>query len=465
MKKRIMSLLLTIILTISIAYNQVAYATGAGAEGLIGGAAAGLGLTGPQTALVIAGLFGIYYTIEHADDTYKTMCACISNAMDGVDGAADKISAWWADACDGVLDTTSQVWDGICSWFETESKAMRETVIITPADVGVITQTSKLSYINYQRGNTYISANAGYEIPYLEYIYTMKNYNDTYWCGRVYYSTEIFCLSQYWNDGTHYMGMSPTKYTDLGLYVYVDVDVISSIDIDEGYLATYLPNVLDFGVIDGFDYILELVFKIAEGTNEFVMGGIDKVINGNEAIDTPIDDIVYPDAIPLNPAISIDDLYANLLERVRTGEMSWADYWEQVAVDAKPGAKTEIGVYVIDDAGVTDIPWTYSPSIDTDIDVDIPSINGSLNSYKTDGLTSLFPFCIPFDLINCIRMLAATGAAPHWEFSFYVPVLGLEETIVVDLSKWDAIAAICRSTETLLFIGLLISRTRDLIRG
>ena len=104
----------------------------------------------------------------------------------------------------------------------------------------------------------------------------------------------------------------------------------------------------------------------------------------------------------------------------------------------------------------TDAP----PAADTDT-----ALNDSLADYKTDGLTSLFPFCIPFDLINCIKLMSATGEAPCWEFPFKVPMTDIEDTITIDLAKWDSVAAVCRSVETLLFIGLLISRTREFVRG
>lgn len=93
----------------------------------------------------------------------------------------------------------------------------------------------------------------------------------------------------------------------------------------------------------------------------------------------------------------------------------------------------------------------------TDVNVDV-------NDFKVD-LTEFFPFCIPFDLINCIKLLSATGEAPCWEFPFRVPMLGLEDTIVIDLAKWDSVAVICRWGETLIFIGFLVSKTRAFTKG
>nr|DAO58033.1 MAG TPA: hypothetical protein [Inoviridae sp.] len=202
---------------------------------------------------------------------------------------------------------------------------------------------------------------------------------------------------------------------------------------------------------------------VSGGKTIDLSGGIDAAINDNVIDDAA--DVIWPDTIVLNPNLAADEELASVLEKLRSGEMTWTDCWDRVASGERVGVKTDAGTFTLDDAGVTDVPYEKDatdapPAADTDT-----ALNDSLADYKTEGLAGLFPFCIPFDLINCIRLLVATGEAPCWVFPFKVPMLGLEETITIDLAKWDSVAAICRSIETLLFIGLLISRTREFVRG
>ena len=78
---------------------------------------------------------------------------------------------------------------------------------------------------------------------------------------------------------------------------------------------------------------------------------------------------------------------------------------------------------------------------------------------------SIFPFCIPFDLINCIKGLSAEGEAPKWMMKIPMPT-GYTWTITVDMSDYDSVVRIFRLGEDLLFIVGLIMKTRGLmIRG
>lgn len=80
-------------------------------------------------------------------------------------------------------------------------------------------------------------------------------------------------------------------------------------------------------------------------------------------------------------------------------------------------------------------------------------------------LSSLFPFCVPFDLIRLFKVLQSAPQAPCWEIPLNVPSIGLEYTFVIDMSQFDTLAQIFRACETIGFICGLILITRKLIRG
>ena len=94
---------------------------------------------------------------------------------------------------------------------------------------------------------------------------------------------------------------------------------------------------------------------------------------------------------------------------------------------------------------------------------DIPSTD--IGADLTADLKSIFPFCIPFDLIACIKGLVAEGEPPKWVIKIPMP-LDYTWTIVVDMAEFDGVVKIFRAGEDILFIVGLIMITRSLmIRG
>lgn len=80
-------------------------------------------------------------------------------------------------------------------------------------------------------------------------------------------------------------------------------------------------------------------------------------------------------------------------------------------------------------------------------------------------LTTLFPFCVPFDLIRLFQVLQAAPQAPYWEVPLDVPSIGLHYKFVIDMSEFETLAQIVRAGETIGFICGLILITRKLIKG
>ena len=77
---------------------------------------------------------------------------------------------------------------------------------------------------------------------------------------------------------------------------------------------------------------------------------------------------------------------------------------------------------------------------------------------------NVFPFCVPFDLIEFLGVLAAEPVAPAFDWRFYAPNV-VDYTMHIDLSSFDDVARICRTLELLAFCIGLILITRNIIRG
>ena len=80
-------------------------------------------------------------------------------------------------------------------------------------------------------------------------------------------------------------------------------------------------------------------------------------------------------------------------------------------------------------------------------------------------LRNLFPFCIPFDLIDCIRLFNADPVTPKVEIPMHFAFVDVDYTWTIDLKDFNGVATVCRSMFLILFIVGLVLITRNLIRG
>lgn len=100
------------------------------------------------------------------------------------------------------------------------------------------------------------------------------------------------------------------------------------------------------------------------------------------------------------------------------------------------------------DSGGTDTP-------------DTPSDDKSDNSNYTRDLKMLFPFCIPFDLVDCFKLFNAEPETPRVEVPMHFDIVDVDYTWVIDLKDFDGVATICRSMFLILFlIGLAFATSK-----
>lgn len=132
---------------------------------------------------------------------------------------------------------------------------------------------------------------------------------------------------------------------------------------------------------------------------------------------------------------------------------------------------TEIPGLVLDDelAGNTSLELEDAQTVQDQVSdtatAEQPYVGTSASEYQSPGLTDVFPFCIPFDLYDLASCLAADPEAPVISWRFYVPEI-CDETITLDLSRFDTVASVVRTMELLLFIVGLAMVTRDkFLRG
>lgn len=121
---------------------------------------------------------------------------------------------------------------------------------------------------------------------------------------------------------------------------------------------------------------------------------------------------------------------------------------------------------------IKDLPVDPTPEPDTptkpDPDPELPEIPAVLPQGVSDKLKDLsgkFPFCIPFDLVECFKSFGSNEAAeaPKWDLTFSIPGTNKDYEFSVDLSMFDKYIPIFRSGVLILFLIGLILGTRKLI--
>lgn len=92
----------------------------------------------------------------------------------------------------------------------------------------------------------------------------------------------------------------------------------------------------------------------------------------------------------------------------------------------------------------------------------VPTLADSLTDMG-DGLKKKFPFSIPWDIHYILSGLATTPKAPRFELPLKVELYGIDETIVVDMARFQVLSDLSRSIFSLLFAMVLINLTIKVI--
>lgn len=112
----------------------------------------------------------------------------------------------------------------------------------------------------------------------------------------------------------------------------------------------------------------------------------------------------------------------------------------------------------IDNAAVVEGDNTITNDITQDISVEL-DIDSLSNFQMSTGISSVFPFCLPFDFVRGIELFSAKPVAPVFEIPFNIPSFGLfpgfESTITLDMSEYSEYFEVGRWVQVILFsIGL-----------
>lgn len=161
------------------------------------------------------------------------------------------------------------------------------------------------------------------------------------------------------------------------------------------------------------------------------------------------------DSLPIPGDIAIGDSFPGVVDLpgVETGVIDGSIPWPDV-------------IQMIKDIDTTPDP---DPQPDPDPDkpddeVELPAILPDGVGDKLNELKKKFPFCIPFDLVNCVKSVGSSNATPP-KFTLEVPIPTTDKTytFTVDLEMFSPYIGVFKAGIFAIFlIGLMFS-TRKLI--
>lgn len=217
------------------------------------------------------------------------------------------------------------------------------------------------------------------------------------------------------------IGSTPTRQGQVSAIVpglYSPPEGLNDLQSWEGTVANSPDTNLDDLLDDIFD-------QGAAGTLDVI----------GEAVDTP----ELPEATPA-PTAAPGDIIGGL--DVISGQLEGID-------STLTGVQEGVGEAVGQLEGINEGVGGISEALEVPTTSEAPT-------FKFD-LTTLFPFCIPFDIYRFVTMFSASPVAPHVQIPFNIPAIGLQYTFDLDFSSFDGVASVLRSVELIAFcVGLAI---------
>lgn len=444
--------------------------------------------TGAALAVLITGLLASGVTIAASSVDLEPAAQAIYNTMDtqmqqlitGVKLAelGGKVFANW----------TATQWNTFTNWVTTHFYATGETgiyitntgVLLDWSDVGVKALTLDSSgYTNFvasgYNGNILVSVDGTvHSNVYIgEYLKLSFGYNSSLPFSSLpsfFYSTDlaysrssddvVIGLGYYSPGGVFSYTPTVTYCGRTFVFFQVGNRILARSGLTDSYvydgtLRSFWTEIIgagqmvgDFGawpdVINPADKPLGKPVSIDVNDDEYVGTGIDglpRTLNPGQSIDVPLGDVVPG-------SISIDD----------SGTVSVPI--PDVYPDVTPKD-------VINDVTITDVTDTDIPDVDDlpDNPDDPENTKEKANKMKFPAVAvQKFPFCIPWDFVNAVKMMAAPAAVPEFSIPVNIPSLNYQQTIDISLDSVSTLATVCRWFILAGFILALILATKSIIK-
>ena len=220
----------------------------------------------------------------------------------------------------------------------------------------------------------------------------------------------------------------------------------------------------NFDIVSGEENSANDTFVSASTVDTSVLNPAEgDVVVLNPGLDIPAIENEYGKA----GTISIDNYLETLTRAVNGVEantITISNALTGVLDTVAVGTYNPVGSATVAQEAEEDLPRVMTPVIDLTLNPTGSAAEKDLQGLAFD-LTSVFPFCIPFDLFALIEKFDVQPETPRILVSLPLPGVGETLDLDLDLSPFETVAVILRSMELIAFIVGLALVTRNLIRG
>lgn len=473
------------------AYDTQIHQMGLGAA--IGTAAAAVS---SETAIAwILGALGITGSVAIYKNRDDLVCWCQNRTVElkewlqkqgeNVKVGMEEFEDWFAQIAAGTLDKTSECWEVFKDWAVDLVKAVEIPSTVEGGSVwenGVIStyyvrpaEEEDHSAYPYIAGES--SGLSSLNNFCLYYFRTDKRFGPgllDYGLGSASYYAKgeveriagyvddtrkksglliLYTSGEYVTEPSNYAGFYNTLYLTISNFPFFKSIEAASTYVDTGEISWPDVSLLTLPEPFTFDSDLNLVTS-----QDWPAIPVDNPITEEQE-----NEIIV--AGPTSDVIERDDSLDNVDVVTNTGEKVDVVPFPVTEVELGDLANPYIGTGVIPiDTTVDIVLGTDLPIEDVVEDVIKKPDSGD---YTIPNLQTLFPFCVPFDLVALFKTLSAEAEAPKFKFPLPIPTKnGIDYYYIeIDLSKFDSAAEILRAMELLAFCVGLTLITRQLIRG
>ena len=309
--------------------------------------------------------------------------------------------------------------------------------------------------INFRIYGEY-SGNKGY--PYI-----IKSYSDSVVAERIAYLRQPQLEGRCYRSYVLYKISGDTiSIISKALGVQNDSTVVSSMQVsntyfDNGSLACNFPVFDDYSILENYLKTGNDSAAINKEPKKLVWADVKSMAGKLPSTFNSLTNLPTGKALSSNVLKDFNKDMTNYRKTASPDDLTNPDTQTQVATKTMQEAVTKntVDEKEKEDEDTKPVPLPDYPTPDK-VDID--------GSEATRDWRLVFPFCIPFDMIDLYRVFAAEPQAPHWEIPLKSETFNIDYTFVIDFEQFEVLAEIFRTFQIILFILGLCMITSKVIK-
>lgn len=309
--------------------------------------------------------------------------------------------------------------------------------------------------INFRIYGEY-SGNKGY--PYI-----IKSYSDSVVAERIAYLRQPQLEGRCYRSYVLYKISGDTiSIISKALGVQNDSTVVSSMQVsntyfDNGSLACNFPVFDDYSILENYLKTGDDSAAINKEPKKLVWADVKSMAGKLPSTFNSLTNLPTGKALSSNVLKDFNKDMTNYRKTASPDDLTNPDTQTQVATKTMQESVTKntVDEKEKEDEDTKPAPMPEYPTPDK-VDID--------GSEATRDWRLVFPFCIPFDMIDLYRVFVAEPQAPHWEIPLKSETFNIDYTFVIDFEQFEVLAEIFRTFQIILFILGLCMITSKVIK-